>query len=144
MGTTPLLRWQRDIEYVRQLPPSTDLQRLFFYRLKRLVRRDSTFMLGGRFYEAPPLHGETIEVRFDPLDLSQVEIYFQGEAQGVARPVDAVVNAQLPSTKSASASPPKLTGINFVELLQQKHQPVSPAEEPDKDRHQDKEDKNHE
>jgi hypothetical protein len=145
LGTTPLLRWQRDIEHIRQLPPSTDLQRLFFYRRQRLVRRDSTFMLGGRFYEAPPpLHGETIEVRFDPLDLSQVEIYFQGEAQGVARPVDAVVNAQLPSSKSAPASPPKLSGINFVELLQQKHQPASPAEEPDKDRDKDKEDKNNE
>jgi transposase InsO family protein len=145
LGTTPLLRWQRDMEHIRQLPPATDLQRLFFYRLKRLVRRDSTFLLDGRFYEAPPpLHGETIEVRFDPLDLSQVEIYFQGEAQGVARPVDAVVNAQLPSSKSAPASPPKLTGINFVELLQQKHQPASPAEVPDKDRDKDKEDKNHE
>jgi putative transposase len=34
LGTTPLLRCQRDIEHVRQLPPSTDLRRLFFYRLQ--------------------------------------------------------------------------------------------------------------
>jgi len=27
LGTTPLLRWQRDIEPIRQLPPSTDLRR---------------------------------------------------------------------------------------------------------------------
>ena len=122
LGTTPLLRWQRDIEHVRQLPPSTDLRRLFFYRLNRLVRRDSTFKLRGQFYEAPShLEGETIEVRFDPLDLSQVEIYFHGEAQGMARPVDAVINSQLPSTKSAPAPPPPPTGISFVELLQQKH-----------------------
>ena len=25
LGTTPLLRWQRDIEHIRQLPPATDL-----------------------------------------------------------------------------------------------------------------------
>ena len=69
MGTTPLLRWQRDIEHIRQLPPATDLRRLFFHRLDRLVRRDCTFLLQNRFYEAPPhLAGETIEVRFDPLD----------------------------------------------------------------------------
>ncbi len=54
LGTTPLLRWQRDIEHIRQLPPSTDLRRLFFYRVARLVRRDSTFLLRGHFYEAPP------------------------------------------------------------------------------------------
>jgi hypothetical protein len=53
LGTTPLLRWQRDIEHIRQLPPATDLRRLFFYRLNRLVRRDSTFLLRGHFYEAP-------------------------------------------------------------------------------------------
>ena len=42
IGTTPLLRWQRDIEHVRQLPPGADLRRLFWHRLDRLVRRDST------------------------------------------------------------------------------------------------------
>lgn len=132
LGTTPLLRWQQDIEGVRQLPPSTDLRRLFFYRLKRLVRRDSTFMLRGQFYEAPPqFAGETIEVRFDPLDLSEVEIYFQGEAQGIARRVDAVVNAQLHSPKPAPVPAPKPTGINFVELLEQKHQSVKPHKEHD-------------
>lgn len=121
LGTTPLLRWQRDIERVRQLPPSTDLRRLFFYRLDRIVRRDSTFLLRGHFYEAPPqVAGETIEVRFDPLDLSQVEIYFQGQVQGLARLVDAVVNAKLPSPKPAPSPAPEPTGINFVELLQQK------------------------
>jgi putative transposase len=118
LGTTPLLRWQRDIEHVRQLPPSTDLRRLFFYRLARVVRRDSTFLLCRRFYEAPShLAGQTIEVRFDPLDLSQVEIYFQGQAQGMARVVDAVVNAQLPSAKPAPSAVPEPTGINFVELV---------------------------
>lgn len=121
LGTTPLLRWQRDIERVRQLPPSTDLRRQFFYRLARVVRRDSTFLLRGHFYEAPPqVAGETIEVRFDPLDLSQVEIYFQGQAQGLARFVDAVVNAQLPTPKPVPSPTPEPTGINFVELLQQK------------------------
>jgi len=138
LGTTPLLRWQRDIEHIRQLPPATDLRRLFFYRLNRLVRRDSTFRLRGKFCEAPSqLEGETIEVRFDPLDLSQVEIYFQGEAQGVARPVDPVVNAQLPSLKSVATPRPQPTGINFVELLEQKHQPAVPAPESSSGKEQD-------
>jgi transposase InsO family protein len=121
LGTTPLVRWQRDIEHIRQLPPATDLRRLFFYRCDRLVRRDSTFLLQQRFYEAPPqLAGQTVEVRFDPLDPSCIEIYFQGQAQGMARVVDPVINAQLPSAKSSPSPAPEPTGINFVELLQQK------------------------
>ena len=121
LGTTPLLRWQRDIEHIRQLPPATDLRRLFFHRLDRVVRRDCTFLLQNRFYEAPsPLAGETIEVHFDPLDPATVEIYFQGQPQGAARLVDPVVNAQLPSAKPSKAAEPQPTGINFVELLNKK------------------------
>ena len=81
LQTTPLLRWQRDIEQVRQLPPATDLRRLFFHRVDRLVRRDSTFLLKNRFFEAPShLAGKRIEVRFDPLDLTQLEIYSDRQA----------------------------------------------------------------
>ena len=93
--TTPLLRWQRDFDQVRQLPPATDMRRLFFHRADRLVRRDSTFLLRNRFFEAPPpLAGKRIEVRFDPLDLTHMELYFDGKLEGTARLVDAVVNGR--------------------------------------------------
>lgn len=121
LGSTPLLRWQRDIEHVRQLPPATDLRRLFFYRLDRLVRKDSTFLLHNRFYEAPPhLPGETIEVRFDPFDAAEVEIYFQGKSQGTARLVDPVNNARLAAPQRTAKTAPEPTGINFVEMLKRK------------------------
>ena len=94
------MRWQRDIERIRQPPPATDLRRLFLHRVNRLVRRDSTFLLKNRFFEAPPhLAGKQIEARFDPLDPTQLEIYWEGPTQGVARPVDTVVNGQLPRPK---------------------------------------------
>jgi hypothetical protein len=123
LGTTPLARWQRDIEQIRQLPPATDLRRLFFHRLDRVVRRDSTFLLHNRFYEAPPhLAGQRVEVRFDPLDAAEVEIWFQGQLETSARPVDPVVNGQLPSVKRTASAQPEPTGINFVELLKQKQE----------------------
>ncbi len=121
LQTTPLLRWQRDIEHIRQLPPSTDFRRLFFHRLNRLVRRDCTFLLHNRLYEAPPhLLGQTIEARFDPLDTASVEIYFKGHPQGDARLVDPVANCQLPPVRPAKAAEPEPTGINYVELLNRK------------------------
>jgi transposase InsO family protein len=121
LATTPLVRWQRDIEHVRQLPPATDLRRLFFHRLDRLVRRDSTFLLRNRLYEAPPhLAGHTIEARFDPLDPTEVEVWHQGQLQAAARSVDPIVNGRLPSAQSADAPPPQSSGINFVELVHDK------------------------
>jgi putative transposase len=122
LGTTPIARWQRDIEHIRQLPPATDLHRLFFHRLDRLVRRDSTFLLHNRLYEAPPhLAGNTIEGRFDPLDSAQVEIWFRGKHEATARPVDPVVNGQLPFAKPVTPAEPEPTGINFVEMLKRKN-----------------------
>jgi putative transposase len=119
--TTPLERWQRDIERIRQLPPSTDLRRLFFFRLDRFVRRDCTVAVHKRFYEVPAhLTGRRVEVRLDPLDLGQIEIYFEGKLEAVARPVDAIVNAQLPPTPKQTPASGMPTGINYVELL---HQP---------------------
>jgi putative transposase len=130
LGSTPLARWQRDIEHIRQLSPATDLRRLFFHRLDRVVRRDSTFLLHSHLYEAPPhLAGHIVEVRFDPADAAEVEIWFQGQPQAAARPVDAVVNGRLPSVKPAAPPPQQSTGINFVELLKQK----SDSEKQDKE-----------
>jgi hypothetical protein len=40
------------------------------------------------------LAGKKIEVRFDPLDLTHVEIYCDGKPEGAARLVDAVVNGR--------------------------------------------------
>ena len=118
---TPLARWQRDIEQVRQFPPSTDLRRLFFHRADRLVRRDSTVLIQKRFYEAAPhLTGRRVEVRFDPLDPSQIEVHFEGQFEGIARVVDAVVNAQLPPRPKHVPETGAPTGINYVELLQKK------------------------
>jgi transposase InsO family protein len=118
LGTTPLLRWQRDIEQIRQIPPATDVRRLFFYRVVRTVRRDSTFLLQNRFYEAPAhLAGQRIEVRFDPFDAGVVDIYVDDHSEGQARLVDPVVNANLPRSKTQPSEPPQSTGINYVELI---------------------------
>lgn len=120
LGTTPLLRWQRDIEQVRQVPPATDLGRLFWHRLDRLVRRDSTFLLRHQLYEAPAhLAGQTVEVRFDPLDTAEVEVWFQGQRQATARPLDAVLNGRLPTAPTPPGHRAGPTGINFVDLLHQ-------------------------
>jgi transposase InsO family protein len=118
---TPLARWQRDIEHVRQLPPSTELGRLFLHRADRLVRRDSTVLIHKRFYEVPAhLTGRRVEVRFDPLELAQLEVHFEGQFEGIARAVDAVVNAQLPPRSKQTPETGAATGINYIEMLHQK------------------------
>jgi transposase InsO family protein len=122
-NTTPLQRWQRDIERVRQLPPASDVRRLFFYRLDRVVRRDSTFLLQKRFYEAPAhLAGQKVEVRYDPIDSAEVDVFSGGLFQGAARLADPIANGLWIAPQSAPAPVPEPTGINYVELLHQKRE----------------------
>ena len=122
LGTTPLLRWQRDIEHIRQLPPATDLRRLFFHRVDRLVRRDCTFLLHNVSTRLRPIWparpSKSVSI---PSTRPRSRSIFQGQLQARARPVDPVVNAQLPSSPVQASPTPEPTGINFVELLQHKH-----------------------
>jgi transposase InsO family protein len=91
LQTTPLLRWQRDIQQVRQLPPATDMRRLFFHRV--LAQFEP-----GWCAATPPFCCATASlkrlrnwpasesmvdrgVRFDPLDLAHVEIYCDGKPE---------------------------------------------------------------
>jgi transposase InsO family protein len=100
----------------------THVRRIFFHRADRLVRQDSTFLLKNRFYEAPAhLARKRVEVRFDPMDLSTLDIYFKGQPEGQARLVDPALNAQIPRPKTPEPSRPPSTGINYVELLSTRH-----------------------
>lgn len=66
------------------MDPET-LRRAFLWREKRLVRKDATISLQGNRYQVPAhLVGRTIELRFDPFDLSCMEIHLEGRELGKA------------------------------------------------------------
>jgi hypothetical protein len=49
-----------------------------------------------------------------------LEVHFEGQFEGVARQVDAVVNAQLPPRPKQTPETGAPTGINYVEMLVKK------------------------
>ena len=80
-------------------------------------------MLQKRFYEAPAhLAGQKVEVRFDPLDPSQADVFSSGVFQGAARLADPVANGLWIAAKSEPAPVPEPTGINYVELLHKRRE----------------------
>ena len=119
LGTTPLVRWQRDIEHIRQLPPATDLRRLFFHRLNRLVRRDCTFLLENRLLRSPAATGR--RNRRSALRSARHHLcrsFFPGDIRRAWR------DWSIPSSTARflhrnqfHTAAPEPTGINFVELL---------------------------
>jgi putative transposase len=81
---TPLARYTAGLAQVRHADPET-VRRAFLWREKRKVRRDATLSLQGNRYQVEPhLAGRTLELRFDPFDLSQLELYLDGTRLGLA------------------------------------------------------------
>jgi putative transposase len=81
---TPFARYTAGLDHVRHADPET-VRRAFLWREKRKVRKDATLSLQGNRYQVEPQWaGRTLELRFDPFDLSQIELYLDGTGLGWA------------------------------------------------------------
>lgn len=81
---TPLDRFQAGLEQVRTVNPQT-LQAAFLWREQRKVRKDATISLQGNTYQVDAhLAGSTLELRFDPFDLTTLQLYRDGQHLGKA------------------------------------------------------------
>jgi putative transposase len=81
---TPLERFQAGLAEVRSADAET-LRKAFLWREMRKVRRDGRIELQGNTYQVPAnLAGRKIELRFDPFDLANLEIWFDGNNLGKA------------------------------------------------------------
>ena len=83
-GQTPLARYTAGLDQVKTADPEV-LRRAFLWREQRKVRRDATLALQGNLYQVDRhLAGRKVELRFDPFDLSRMELYLDGVALGTA------------------------------------------------------------
>jgi len=124
-GQTPLARYTAGLDQVRTADPET-LRRAFLWREQRKVRRDATLALQGNLYQVDRhLAGRTVELRFDPFDLSRMELYLDGVALGTATvttqnrqrhlAVERLATEPLEPTKPKSA-------LDFLAALRAEHQ----------------------
>jgi hypothetical protein len=70
------------------------------------VRRDGTVRLGNGLYEVDlSLRTLEVELRFDPFGLDRLQVYYRGNPFGLAQPVNAHLNSQLPATAAYEKRP---------------------------------------
>ena len=77
---TPLDRFQQGLAKitVRQVDPA-QLREAFLWRDKRTVTRTATISLQGNRYSVDPLlAGQQVELRFDPFELAELEVWHVG------------------------------------------------------------------
>lgn len=81
---SPWARYTAGLDQVRHADPEI-VRKAFLWREKRKVRRDATLSLQGNRYQVDPQYaGRTLELRFDPFDLAQIELYLDGTLVGLA------------------------------------------------------------
>ena len=95
-GESPAQRFARLGTSLRLLEANAPLDRLFFMRVNRRVRKDATFSLGTDLWEvAVHLRGQVITARFDPLSCARMEVWLGERFMGLAVRCDKHRNAKI-------------------------------------------------
>ena len=122
-GQAPLERFLAGAEHLRSADPET-LRLAFQWRTQRTVTRQASLSLQGNVYSVDPAWcGQTLELRYDPFDLSQMEIYRDGARLGTARLTvikrqrHLAVEHLVPETRVTT--PP--AQIDFLKTLREEH-----------------------
>jgi len=99
---TPLDKYMSQASDVKMVQDPSSLDPLFLRRENRKVRHDSTISVENTLFEVPPRFiGQSIEVRFEPKDLSEVLIYENGLEVARLKPVNLTDNARVKREKPA-------------------------------------------
>jgi len=95
-GMTPEARFAQDSQQLRLLDPHQDLERLFYTKIDRVVRKDGTVRIENKLYEVQlSLRTLKVQLRYDPYRLDRIEVYFRDQPFGLARLADLQFNSQL-------------------------------------------------
>jgi putative transposase len=116
---TPISRYERGGPH-----RGIDAERLreaFRWSVTRKVTRTATIPLEGNAYGVDPaLVGRRVELRYDPEDLSRIEIYLDGRPAGVATPFVTRRHVH-PAVPQAARPEVEATGIDYLGLVAAAH-----------------------
>jgi putative transposase len=121
-GQPPLERFLAGLGDQPPKPPTpAELRDAFLWSERRQVTKTAEVSLyGNRYHVDPALVGASVELVFDPFDLTQLEVHYQGRSMGAATP--AVIGRHVhPAAKpEAPTPPPAPTGIDYLSLVEQR------------------------
>ncbi|MBU0491035.1 MAG: DDE-type integrase/transposase/recombinase [Chloroflexi bacterium] len=119
-GQAPLERHRhamREAATTRPVDP-TELRQAFLHRVQRTVTKTATCSFqGNRYRVADYLRGQQIELRYDPFDLTQLEVWFQNTFLQRAEPDRVVTTVHRDVEPDPVPTPPPGTGLDYLALL---------------------------
>jgi len=113
---TPLARVMRGRALRR--PSPAELREAFLWSASRTVdRRTASVAMFGNHYEVDPaLAGAKVQLVFDPFDLAEIEVRFQGRPMGKAVP-RVIRRHTHPAARAEAAPAPRASGIDYLGLV---------------------------
>lgn len=89
----PVDRFAMDLKRIRFLDPVETNDELFYFEQNRNVRKDNTFSVAGRRYEAPrDLCSRTVQVRYDRTRPGRMVVYLNSERMDEALEFNPISN----------------------------------------------------
>jgi len=117
---TPKERFEEDQTPLRKLDPLR-VRQSFLWQEKRRVDKTGCFTLDGNTYEvSAALVRRQITVRYDPYDLSVIQVFYGGEAYPDAEPLD-LRKPRHRDLGQVSRTPTITTNLNFLELAKRQY-----------------------
>jgi putative transposase len=119
-GQTPIARFTSQGP-VPDVEPAL-LREAFRWSVVRRVTRTASVSLAGNHYSVDAsLIGRRIELRFDPEDLTRLDVFWDGRPLGQAIPfiIGRHVHRQVPQAQLPT--PPPTTGVDYLGLVQAEH-----------------------
>ncbi len=100
-----------------KLPSPEDLHEAFLWCEHRTVSKVACVSLFGNSFEVDAaLAGRRVELIFDPFDMTDIEVRFQGRAMGKAVAMR-ITRHTHPKARPEAAPTPVPTGIDYLSLL---------------------------
>jgi putative transposase len=117
-GATPLARWSAGTP---RFLPAAQLDAAFLWQAIRTVAaRTATIKFQGNVYQtAPELAGQAVTIRYSPFDLTGIEVFHRDVSYGIAQP-HVIRRHCHPKVKQAPQVIPAVTGIDYLQLLEDK------------------------
>lgn len=119
---TPKKRFEAQSEQTRHLPAEV-LKEIFLWEEERTVRKTAIIELEGNQYDVDSsLRGKRIQIRFNPFDLSTIQIWYDNERFEDAKPAELrnQSHSKLPNDSNDDTTP---TGVsNFLEQLKKQQE----------------------
>jgi putative transposase len=122
-GQAPLERFRQDTAPTTRPADPEELRQAFLHRDTRKVTKTATFSFHRNRYRVPDyLRRQSIELRYDPFDLTQIEVWLNDAFLQLAEPDHIVTTVHPDVTPDPVPDSQPDSGLDYLALLRQERE----------------------